>query len=79
MTEIVDRLLLFCEGWKQQSALKLDVAGCPLWLIRWRCPTIAAWGHILGRGSVLRFPEWGIRAEDVQRRIEELREQDEPS
>jgi hypothetical protein len=69
---MIERLRLFLTGWRRQSALMLDAAGCPAWLIRLRCPTILAWGRILGRGSVLMFPEWGIKAEDVQKRIEEL-------
>lgn len=38
------RLKLFIVGWKRQSATMLDEAGCPIWLIKWRCPESPDWG-----------------------------------
>jgi hypothetical protein len=65
----------------------LDVAGCPLWLSRWRCPVLKGWGRDLEEMSThLANPSlaawldptthWGIKAEDVQERIEELESDD---
>ena len=74
----IDRFRLFLEGWRRQSALQLDKAGCPTWLIRLRCPCVLAWGNILARGSatLLNYP--GISASSVRERIEELSIADQP-
>jgi hypothetical protein len=42
-----ERIWLFREGWRKRSAMILDAAGCPLWLIKLRCPTIRGWGSVL--------------------------------
>ena len=66
-------LFLFLKGWRQRSALDLDAAGCPHWLIRWRCNVII-WGDILGRGSPGLLDSPGISAEEVQAAIDRLQE-----
>lgn len=38
---------LFVEGWRRQSLMMLDAAGCPLWIAKLRCPTIKNWGSVL--------------------------------
>lgn len=38
---------LFRLGWFRRSAMILDEAGCPLWLIRLRCPVHKGWGILL--------------------------------
>ena len=34
-------------GWYRRSALLLGCAGCPRWLIHWRCRVPGNWGSIL--------------------------------
>ena len=38
---------VFRLGWRRRSAMILDNAGCPGWLIRWRCPVPRGWGRAL--------------------------------
>ena len=40
-------LRLFILGWHRRSAMILDSAGCPVWLVRKRCPTMPGWGTLL--------------------------------
>ena len=42
----MNRLRAFILGWRRRSAMLLDEAGCPGWLIRWRCPVPQAWGDL---------------------------------
>ena len=65
--------LLFRTGWRRRSALMLNTAGCPHWLIRWRCGVII-WGDVLGRGSPGLLDSSGISAEKIQAAIDRLRE-----
>lgn len=37
----------FLLGWHRRSALILDYAGVPNWLIRWRCRPMRGWGTIV--------------------------------
>ena len=67
----IDQFRLFLEGWRRQSALQLDKAGCPTWLIRLRCPCILAWGNILARGSAILLDYPSISADSVRDRIGE--------
>ena len=64
-----ERISLFYRGWRRRSAPMLDTAGCPLWLQKRRCPTLRGQRRILWQ---FRAMEWGISAEDVQLRIDEL-------
>ena len=41
------RLGMFLLGWQRRSAMILDNAGAPRWLIRWRCPKATGWGAVL--------------------------------
>ena len=66
-------LSLFLRGWRQRSVSNLDAAGCPHWLIRWRCRVIV-WGDILGRGSPMLLNVEGISAECTRAAIERLQE-----
>ena len=66
-------LSLFLKGWRRGSALDLDAAGCPYWLIRRRCLAVI-WGNVLGRGSPMLLDVEGISAEKVQAAIDRLRE-----
>ena len=65
----IDQFRLFLEGWRRQSALLLDTAGCPVWLIRLRCPCVIAWGNILARGSMIILDNRDIPAADIQRSV----------
>ena len=42
-----DRVKLFILGWRRRSAMILDNAGCPMWLVRLRCPLRPGWGKML--------------------------------
>ena len=66
------KLSLFLKSWRQRNPFGLDIAGCPHWLIRWRCGIIA-WGNILGRGSSC-LDTFGISAKNVQAAIDRLKE-----
>lgn len=33
----MERLKVFVKGWQRKSIMLLDLAGCPYWLIKWRC------------------------------------------
>jgi hypothetical protein len=77
--KLSSRISLFIRGWRYRSAPALGAAGCPLWLQRQRCPRLKGWGTILRRlGTPLLYPlglpDWGIKAEEIQKRIDELRE-----
>ena len=37
-------LRLFIFGWLTRSASVLDYAGCPVWLVKKRCPVRPGWG-----------------------------------
>ena len=43
------QLKTFVAGWRRRSAMLLDAAGCPRWLVRWRCPGLKGWGAFLDR------------------------------
>ena len=38
---------MFLMGWKRRSAIIMDNAGSPIWLTKWRCPTLRGWGTLL--------------------------------
>ena len=66
-------LSLLLRGWRRRSVSDLGAAGCPHWLIRWRCHVII-WGDVLGRGSPGLLDSPGISAERVQAAIDRLQE-----
>ena len=37
-------LRLFVYGWLTRSTAVLDYAGCPVWLVKKRCPVTPGWG-----------------------------------
>ena len=41
------RLGQFLLGWRRRSAMMLDAAGCPYWLVKLRCPIMKGWGTML--------------------------------
>lgn len=41
------KLKEFLIGWRRRSAMILDYAGAPGWLIHWRCRPPRNWGTIL--------------------------------
>jgi hypothetical protein len=62
---------LFALGWRRRSAMILDNAGCPPWLVKLRCPVLPGWGREL-RLTCRRvfWYEWG---EDDEKTEEETR------
>ena len=38
---------LFVYGWLTRSTAVLDYAGCPVWLVKKRCPVTPGWGTLL--------------------------------
>lgn len=78
---------LFRTGWRRRSALMLNTAGCPHWLIRWRCPKSAtvlaafvALGNTLGRSNQMLTDFLDIPADasarDILAAIDQLREEE---
>ena len=46
--EQIERFECFRKGWERRSALWLDIAGAPQWLIQRRChPPLPGWGTVL--------------------------------
>jgi len=44
---ILKRIYWFCIGWRRRWALHMDMAGAPVWLVKWRCPVSPGWGYLL--------------------------------
>ena len=42
-------LRLFIYGWRTRSTAVLDYAGCPVWLVKKRCPVRRGWGTRLNQ------------------------------
>ena len=57
----MNRLQAFLLGWRQRSAMLLDEAGCPEWLIRWRCPVPISWGDAM---VLLGLDSWMVYSMD---------------
>ena len=51
-------LRLFVYGWLTRSPSILDYAGCPVWLVKKRCPARRGWGARLNQLANQFDPLW---------------------
>jgi len=72
------RLQVLILGWKRRSAMLLNEAGCPRWLIRWRCPVPVGWSDLYrtmrGLAPWLEYhvAEWTRAIEDGMKAIAKI-------
>lgn len=63
---------LFLEGWERRSAAMLDLAGCPTWLVKLRCPAMPGWGHVLDALERMARIPVGVSPEEFQQKFLDL-------
>ena len=42
-----ERFEILRDGWNRRSAVMMDYVGCPVWMVKRRCPTSKGWGTLL--------------------------------
>jgi hypothetical protein len=57
----VIKLKLFLFGWHKRNCIALAFAGCPLWLIKYRCAVSPGWGSETGVLKILGKPNKEIQ------------------
>lgn len=45
--ESIERFNMFRVGWSRRSAVMLDAIGCPVWLVKRRCPFTPGFGRLI--------------------------------